>query len=117
MGQALPLLPMDGFEQALRRIGRAAVCFTADWCPHCRRFAPLFAEAAGTSQGMGFAIADISDDDTDPRWDRYAIEVVPTVLVFEDGAPIARLDGILGRGIDRAQLSAFLQGEAGQQTV
>jgi hypothetical protein len=85
--------------------------------PHCRRFAPLFAGAAARHPDLRFAIADISDDDTDARWDRYAIAVVPTVVRFEGAMPVARLDGVLGRGIAEAQLAAFLRNAGGQRTL
>lgn len=109
----VPVLPAEAFEQRLRGLGRAVVLFTADWCPHCRRFEPLFAQAAARhGPGLPFAAADISDDEADPRWDAYAIGVVPTVLLFEDGAVKARLDGVLGRGLSPVQFEAFLRAHA-----
>lgn len=105
---ALPVLPGEGFEAELARRGRVVVGFVAEWCGFCARFDPIFRAAAARHPGLALALADISDDEADPRWDRHAIAVVPTVILFEGGAPRARLDGVLGRGIAPAELERFL---------
>lgn len=114
---ALPVLPREGFDEHVRALRRVAVVFTADWCPHCRRFAPVAEEAAARHADLPFALADISDDEGDPRWDEYAIRVVPTVVLFVDGQPSARVDGVLGRGIQPRDLERFLRGQHGQATL
>lgn len=68
--------------------GRVPVLFTADWCGYCRRFEPHFEKLRA-----GFAV-DVSDDD-DPLWDELAIRVVPTVILYENGAPVRRWAGAL----------------------
>lgn len=68
--------------------GRVAVLFCADWCGYCHRFRPHYKRL---QQGW---IVDISDED-DPLWDRYDIRVVPTVVVFENGEPRERWQGVL----------------------
>lgn len=79
--------------------------YVADWCPHCTRFLRQVREK-GLAASVN--IVDISDDDTDPRWDELSIEVVPTALRWENGAVVARLDGVLGRGLDPTRLEDFL---------
>lgn len=63
--------------------------FTADWCGYCHRF---YAHYKTLRDGI---VVDISDED-DPLWDRLAIDVVPTVIVFEGGVPVKRWAGVLG---------------------
>jgi thioredoxin len=106
-------LPAAGFEGRVRALRDAAVCFTADWCPFCRRFEPVFEAASARHPGLAFAVADVSDD-ADPRWDAYGIQVVPTVLHFVDGTHVDRLDGALGRGIGEALLDRALRAWASQ---
>lgn len=86
--------------------------FHATWCGYCLRFTPAFEQAAARNAdaALHFAAADISDDDEDPRWGWYGIEVVPTVLLFEGGKVAARLDGVFGRGIKPSDLDAFVRG-------
>lgn len=82
------------------------VAFWAEWCPHCRRFRPLF-ERESANRGSRFAIVRLDADDN-PLWERYAVAVVPTVAVFRHGEVAARQDGMLGRGISGHDLAAFL---------
>lgn len=62
--------------------------FTADWCGFCHRFLPHFKRVQGAW------LVDISDED-DPLWDLLRIQVVPTVVLFEDGLPTRRWAGAL----------------------
>jgi thiol-disulfide isomerase/thioredoxin len=68
--------------------GRVAVMFCADWCGYCHRFTPHFKKLRDAW------IVDVSDED-DPLWDVHALRVVPTVIVFQDGAQAARWEGVL----------------------
>jgi thiol-disulfide isomerase/thioredoxin len=108
----LPVVSLEGFEDALRGLDKAVVLFTADWCGFCRRFAPEFEEAAARAR-VPFMAADISDDEGDPRWERYRIEVVPAVLVFEKGRVVDRADAVLGRGIPPREWRRLLAAHAG----
>ena len=82
------------------------VVFWAEWCPHCRRFRPLFEGASADRPGR-FAIVRL-DADSNPLWDRYAVAVVPSLALFRHGVVAARKDGALGRGISAHDLAAFL---------
>ncbi len=81
----------------LRRSGTWAVAFLADWCPFCARFRPGF-EGLGRDGSRSVAVADVSDEGS-PLWDRFGIDVVPTVLIFRDGSVTERFDGRYGRGL------------------
>ncbi len=76
--------------RSLLRPGVWAVAFLADWCPYCREFAPEFAGLAGP--GRALAVADLTDDDA-PLWERFEVEIVPSVIVFRDGEAVLRIDG------------------------
>ena len=89
----------------LRRTGTWAVAFLADWCPFCRSFAPKFA-ALETGGVAKLAVADVTDEES-PLWDRFEVKVVPTVIVFRDGAPASRHNGRLARGLGERDLAAI----------
>jgi thioredoxin-like negative regulator of GroEL len=74
------------------------VFFYADWCGFCRAFAPEFATRAETLEHDAVA-ANISDQ-TDPRWKRFSIDTVPTLIAFLEGQPVARVDGRPGVGLE-----------------
>ncbi len=76
--------------------------FYAEWCPFCRMFYPQF-ESAMTSNGLSWAEVNISDTE-DPLWETFDVKVVPTVIIFKDGQPVFRRDGVLGRGLSRKAL-------------
>lgn len=108
MARRLNRIGPEAFEgERLQRAGAVAVAFLADWCPFCRAFEPEFASLA-TPHGRALAVADLTDLDS-PLWDRFAIEVVPTVVVFRDGRTILRRDGVAGQGLGSADLRAIEQ--------
>lgn len=55
----------------------------------------------------GRVIADVTDLES-PLWERFGLEVVPTLAAFRDGEVVLREDGRLGLGIESATLRGFL---------
>ena len=84
-----------------------AVMFYAEWCPFCRMFYPEF-ERAMSGASLLWAEVDISDTE-DPLWERFEINVVPTVIIFKNGQSVFRRDGVLGRGLSRKALEETLE--------
>ena len=82
------------------------VLFTTSWCPFCRRFKPRFVEAA-TKADVRCVMAYIDDWDN-PLWDEYRVDVVPTLVRFEEGKPAYRRDGILGQGLGQHDLEEVI---------
>lgn len=82
-------LPGSRFAASDLPPGKVPVMFMADWCGYCRRFLPHFKQMQ-----HGYVI-DISDE-SDPLWDTYDIQVVPTVLLFDGNEPVKRWSGVLG---------------------
>lgn len=80
--------------------------FWATWCPFCRRYKPEFDKLAAT-RPWRFASVYL-DDESNPLWDDYAVEVVPTLALFRGGKLVERQDGVLGYGIDRKATDAFV---------
>ena len=98
----------DFVDRRLDRPGRVVVGFIAAWCPHCRSFLPKFA-ARSRSGGPSLLLGDVTDEES-PLWERFGIEVVPTVLGFDAGDEVWRIDGILGRGVPEETLDRQLAG-------
>ena len=100
-------LSPSAFEhQTLRRPGRVAVVFSADWCPFCREFLPRFASLEGDPRYQ-VARVDLTDLEN-PLWEEFEIEIVPTVVAFREGEVVFRVDGVGGvglsaRDVDRAR--------------
>lgn len=98
--------PAAEFTRELRSRERALVLFHASWCPFSRAFMPLF-EAAEPEASVPFARADLRES-RDPRREEHHVDVVPTLVYFEHGEELERLDGVRGRGIARAEFERFL---------
>lgn len=77
--------------------------FLASWCSFCRRFLPAF-EAAAKANDISWAIVDVSDYDSE-LWDVFNIQIVPSIIIFKDGKPVWRRDGVAGRGLSDRVIS------------
>jgi thioredoxin-like negative regulator of GroEL len=99
------------FDAELKGPGRSLALFYSRWCPFCTAFLPDF-QAQALGHGDAFLL--VSTDDLPELEDAFSVEVVPTVLRFENGRLAARLDGVLGRGLNSANLKAFLQPGSGE---
>ncbi len=101
-------LPPEAFEgERLHGVPAVvAVCFHARWCGFCRAFLPLF-NARSASAGLPFALADISST-SDPRWDALSIKVIPSLVLFKDGAAVWRKQAPLGVGLREADIDRML---------
>ena len=82
------------------------VMFRADWCPFCRKFRPVFGSYDGKAK-VRMAEAVVNEDDN-PMWDRFNVQVVPTLVAFKNGKEVARKDGVAGVGLNEGDLKALL---------
>jgi thioredoxin 1 len=68
------------------------VDFWAEWCGPCKMIAPILEEIA-EEQGDKITIAKLNVDDSLDITRRYEVMSIPTLLLFKDGEPKARLVG------------------------
>ena len=92
-------------NDCLKASPKLAVLFYASWCPFSRRFVPIF-EKQTTGQDKNYRRVII--DDLAGLVDKYDIEVYPTVIYFEQGKAVKRLDGEPHVGLNEKQLNGFL---------
>src|SRR5436305_1648281 len=92
-----------GLDAALT--GKTVVLFHTTWCPFCRSFLPVFVRQTKKTQGV---IEAVIDDEENPLWDKYSIEIVPTVIFFDGKKPVRRLDGRPMAGLTAGDLEAAL---------
>lgn len=89
----------------LNRSGLYVVCYAAEWCPVTRRFMPRFSALRATVHAT-LAIADITDLES-PLWDDFQIRITPSIIVFNDGKVLQRVDGKRFIGITAGRLSVL----------
>jgi thiol-disulfide isomerase/thioredoxin len=94
-------------NDCLKTNSKLAVLFYASWCPFSQRFLPQFEKR---STGQDHLYRRVVVDDLADLVNKYAIEVYPTVLYFENGKVVRRLDGEHGVGLDENQLNEFIIG-------
>jgi thiol-disulfide isomerase/thioredoxin len=93
-------------EDVVKDKNRAFVLFYASWCPFSQRFLPIFEKHAQKTPQVCLRI---KIDDKAKLCEKYSVDVVPTVLVFEKGAVTERLDGEQGAGLSEQQLMKLLR--------
>lgn len=99
--------PSEGFTATLRGRDRIVVLFYADWCPFSQKFLPEF-EAVEPEANVPFARANMSHP-LDARWDDFGVAVVPTVVYFEHGEELERIETARGAALSRDELENFLE--------
>lgn len=98
----------EEFDSKILRDGRkTVVLFYASWCPYCANFKPSF-EAANMKSAR--KVGALVDEDENPLWDRFNIQAVPTMIVFEDGKVTSRRDARKGVGLTKSDLESVSNG-------
>jgi thiol-disulfide isomerase/thioredoxin len=90
-----------GLDDLLKSKDRVIVLFYASWCPFSQRFLPVFEKYA---KDKPVTCLRIVTDDKASLCEKYSVEVVPTVLLFEKGKVKKRLDGVPGVGLEEKHL-------------
>jgi thioredoxin len=98
----------SSLDEALKSKSKAVVLFYASWCPFSQRFLPTFEKY---SKSRPESCLRIVTDDKPRLCEKYEVDVVPTVLIFERGKVKKRLDGGAGIGLSEKQLLEFVSKE------
>jgi len=92
-------------EQALQATDNVIAMVYATWCPFCRKVLPVFEQQNRDQQRHLLLVA----DDEERLAELYDIEIFPTLLLFEKGRVVKRLDGKPGIGLNDQQIADFIQ--------
>lgn len=77
----------------------------ADWCPPCRRIAPLIEQLAVELEGRAL-VATLDSEAYPSLIARLGINSLPTFIVFDQGAEVHRMVGLQSREKLLASLGA-----------
>jgi thioredoxin 1 len=85
--------------------GLVMVDFWAEWCGPCRAMAPVLEELAEASEGR-VTLMKVNVDENHGLATRYAIQSIPTVLLFKEGAVVDRVLGAAPKAVLQDIVSA-----------
>jgi thioredoxin 1 len=83
------------------------VDFWAEWCGPCKMITPVLEEIAEEQAGK-LQIGKLNIDDNLDVTRRYDVMSIPTLILFKDGEPKARLVGAKPKGQLLQELSEYL---------
>jgi len=84
------------------------VNFWAPWCGLCRMISPVLSSVETEMGGM-LKVVDVNADENLKLATTYRLTTLPTLLVFDDGRLLSRIDSFHGRDDLRAKLGKLLQ--------
>ena len=99
------VLPQEFDFEILSSKERTCVLFYAEWCPYCANFKPVYEEIKSDKLQKKAALV---NEDENPLLDRFNIQAVPTVVVFENGKILARRDAKRGVGLTRNDMISLI---------
>lgn len=93
----MQILKGSDLSPILKSTSPVLAVFYAEWCPFCISFLPEFEHLK--SENFQIAEVDISSLDN-PLWEEYRIDVVPTLIAFQNGKETSRRNGRRGIGLN-----------------
>jgi thioredoxin 1 len=106
MNKYVSELNQSDFDRVVSETKRPVlVDFWAEWCGPCRTLAPIV-EAAAEQYGAAVQVSKLNVDDSPAVAQRYGIQGIPTLILFQDGVEKERIVGVvsqdkISRMIDR----------------
>ena len=83
------------------------VDFWADWCGPCKMVAPILDEIAADSEGK-LKIGKVNIDENLELARRFDVMSIPTMILFKNGEPQARIVGAKPKGALLQELHPYL---------
>jgi thioredoxin 1 len=95
---------MNTFSELINSETPLLVDFSAEWCGPCKMMAPILKQVAG-ALGDKVKIIKVDVDKNPQAAAAYAIQGVPTLILFKSGKQLWRQSGVLQAG----ELSKIIQ--------
>jgi thioredoxin 1 len=92
------------------------VNFWAPWCGLCRRINPMLTHLQA-EWGKSFKLVQVNADDNFKLANRYRLMTLPTLLLFEEGQVIHRLDSVLSLELLQRELSKIISQHSSHQAA
>ena len=99
-------------KEVLRSPLPTLVDFHADWCDPCQAIAPVVEEIAGELKGQ-LKVVRVNVDGNEPLYRKYEVYCIPTLVLFQDGREVHRIEGFL----PKTRLIRRLERHLGMTTI
>ena len=94
-------------KEVLKSTEPVLVDFFAEWCGPCKAMAPALEQVAADMKGK-VKVAKLDVDQNPEITQRYAIQAMPTLLIFKGGKVVGQLVGAMPRSKLEAELQKHL---------
>jgi thioredoxin-like negative regulator of GroEL len=93
-------------EKILQKKESCFILFYAEWCPFSQRFLPIFEKC---TKDTVYDCYRMKIDEYPHLCDRYSVDIYPTIVFFEKGKAVKRLNGIHGVGLNERQFQELIK--------
>ncbi len=107
MSMVSNILDREFVAEVLESDRPVLVDFWAAWCGPCRLVAPLM-DWAAELYGDRLKVVKMEVDPNPETIARYKVEGIPTLILFEKGEILARIEGAVGKQRIEAMLAPYL---------
>ena len=91
----LTVVNKDNFEKEVLQSEKPVLAdFNASWCGPCRMLKPILEEVAASSN---VKIVSINVDDEDELAEKYGVQSIPCLILFDKGSEIKRSIGLISK--------------------
>lgn len=101
---------MSTFNDLINDKTPILVDFSAEWCGPCKMMAPILKEVAG-EMGSDMRIIKVDVDRNQQAAAHYAIQGVPTLILFKEGKILWRQSGVVPANQLLGILHSYLKNE------
>ena len=95
----------NDFNEIVKSHRLIMIDFWAPWCGPCTKLGPILDEV---SKETGIWLGKINIDDNISKPEEYHVTSIPTVILFEDGAPVKRIIGAKPKHVIMNEISEWI---------
>lgn len=97
----------DFEKEVLEEESLTIVSLSSEWCPGCKRMAPVLEKIAGDYQDrVKMVKLDVTKSRETPA--RFGVLSIPTVIFFREGKEVDRITGVTAEEKVKEQIEALL---------